>query len=220
MSRVARVAMGAVLLALTQASFARAASQCIPSWTLSTVPRFIRVVGTHGGEPDPAGLFVVTVRDFNNVPIANSQVVLDFINCLDVRLCSDQPDPATVDCPTRTVRCFSDGAGIARFIILGAARNRSGDPGTEGAQVRVIADGVTLAMVTAVVPDENGALTTQGVEATDLSSLIADLGAQVYRARSDFNEDGVLGGADLARWLTWHGQGRSRDGCPARAMCP
>lgn len=220
MSKVARVLASVVLAALMLASLASAASECIPSWTLSTVPRFIRIVGTHAGEPDPAGLFVVTVRDFNNYPIPNAQVVLDFLNCDDIRLCADQADNVSIDCPTRTVRGFSDGAGVVRFIILGSARNRSGEPGTEGGLVSVTADGVPLAKITAVAPDENGALTTQGIEATDLSALILDLGAQTYRARSDFNEDGVLGGADLARWLSWYGQGRSRNGCPARALCP
>src|SRR5205814_5014929 len=54
-----------------------------------TVPGTILIVGANGVVADPLGAFSVTVRDFNNFPIANSSVTIKFY-CAGIRICQYQ----------------------------------------------------------------------------------------------------------------------------------
>src|SRR6266545_2630482 len=92
----------------------------------------IYLVGANGSTPDPKGTYCVTVRDFNNLPIENSVVLIDFSQCADAQLCyyplgSYPGDPnLTVDCVAGTVRKLTNAAGQACFTILGKSRSAAG----------------------------------------------------------------------------------------------
>lgn len=209
---------------------AAAAMAGVPSPGNSTKPAYVQLVGTSGTNvADPGGSFTVTVRDFNNVAIVNSQVVVDFINCFDSNLCSAVVGAVTLDCPSRTVRGFTDGTGSITFDILGAANNLSGQPGAAAGCANIIADGVSLVHPTVLVWDENGRLggIKNGTEATDLASMINDFGQYggfaIYKGRSDFNQNAAIDGTDLALLISKIGSHNSVNGCPtatSSTYCP
>src|SRR5438093_12438986 len=113
----------ATLLAVCGLLSAGAAIAHVPDPVNSDCPAScIKVVGSDGTVGDPIGQYCVTVRDFNNVPIENSLVVIDFSNC-DIQLCIDQKDPdALVDSISQTVRKLTNVNGIACFRIQGKRR--------------------------------------------------------------------------------------------------
>src|SRR5262245_11707696 len=107
----------------------------------------IYVVGNNGAVADPVGRYCVAVRDFNNVPIVNSSVVIDFSRC-DVQLCADQKDPeVVVDCVSQTVRKLTNVNGNACFIVLGKSRPNLGCGGQAQSCGEIFADGVFLCVV-------------------------------------------------------------------------
>jgi hypothetical protein len=209
---------------------AAAAMAGVPSPGNSSKPTFIDVVGTKAGVPDPGqatldaggnpvfSTFTVTVRDFSNNLIVNSQVVVDFSACTDMNLCTVVVGGKTQDCPTRTIRGFTDGSGQIQFQILGAGKNAGNAAGPAGGCANIIADGVSLVHPTVTEYDENGALapTGGGVGGADLAAWVSDfghVGTSGYKGRSDFNHDGALGGADLSFWVSRFGTGNSASGC-------
>jgi hypothetical protein len=125
-----------------------------------------------------------------------------------------------LDCASHTIRDYTDAPGRVEFLVLGAARNRGGEPRDSRANIIMYADGVRLGEVAPPAVDENGAITSPGVEASDLSALIRDIGVGTYVVRSDFNQDGRLGGADLSAWLAAYRGSGSRSGCPTSGFCP
>src|SRR5262245_32793909 len=83
----------------------------------------IKVVGHNGSVGDPIGQYCVTIRDFNNVPILNAPVIVDFSNC-GIQLCADQMDPdVVVDCTAQTLRKLSGADGKACFRVIGKHRS-------------------------------------------------------------------------------------------------
>jgi hypothetical protein len=75
--------------------------------------------------------------------------------------------------------------------------------------------------VTLTAFDENGAATNPGVEVTDLSALISDIGKQPlqgYRGRSDFSHSNTLDVVDLSKFLSRIGSTNSKDRCAI--YCP
>jgi hypothetical protein len=203
---------------------AASAMAAVPSPALSQKPAYIDVVGTQSGTPDPIGAFTIIVRDFASTPIANSQVVIDFLACTDMNLCTAVVGTQVQDCPTRTVRGFTDGTGAITFTILGAGKNTGIPTGPGAGCANIIADGVSLVHPTSTEYDENGAAPTgvNGVNGSDLSAWIYDfghVGANGYKGRSDFNHSGVLDGGDLSFWITRFGSGKSVSGCFGASYC-
>ncbi len=192
----------------------------LPEPMRSTVPAFIDVVGRGAdGQPDSLrGTFEVVVRDAASIPVANAMVVVDFGACPDIRIDRTQWPSLTVDCGTRTVRRLSDAAGVARFCIVGSGTNTGGAPGAGLQGAIVYAMGIGLAHSTAAVTDQNGAVTTPGVELSDVTSWIRDWGSGTYYGRSDYDHDGTLSLPDLLILLRTWGAGSSIAGpvdiCP------
>jgi len=183
----------------------------VPSPGNSTVPCGIVLVGHDGtsgaGNPkvDCVGLFTVVVNDGNNVPIANSTVVIDFAQCCnDIVIAQVQNGnpacavgPLTVDCATKTVRALTDATGTVRFTIAGASKSSLPTPGDgqPAACARIFADGTLLGTAQVAAFDLNGGIAGgEGITASDKSVFQGDLFAYglvpphgPYRARSDFD---------------------------------
>ena len=201
---------------------AASAMAAVPSPALSQKPAYIDVVGTQSGTPDPGGAFTIIVRDFASTPIANSQVVIDFLACTDMNLCTAVVGTQVQDCPTRTVRGFTDGTGSITFTILGAGKNTGIPAGPGAGCANIIADGVSLVHPTATEYDENGAVSNNGVGGTDLSSFLYDfghVGTNGYKGRSDFSHSGALDGVDLSLWISKFGSNKSVSGCFGVSYC-
>jgi hypothetical protein len=199
---------------------AAAAMANVPSPANSTAPAYVKMMGTAAGTPDPGASFTVVVRDLANNPIANSQVVLDLANCTDARLCADAIPGLTIDCVTKTVRTFTDGTGSATLMAIGGGTNTGALPGPGAGCARILADGVNLVNATLNIYDENGGVTANGVEVTDLSAFLRDLGTGTYFGRSDFNQLGTVDVVDLAVFLGVFGAGGSSSGCFTVTYCP
>lgn len=186
----------------------------VPPAPTSTLPAFIRVVGSNAGVPDTiSGKFSVTIRDFANNPVPNSFVTVDLSACPDIRMASDQLNPNyTVDCASRTVGGYTNAAGIATFTLLGSSWAAGSYSGLNCARAYV--DGVLLGNVTVAAFDLDGA---GGISIADLSLWLGDIGSMSYRARSDYDASGSLNVGDLSAWLGALGRGGSR---VTGAACP
>lgn len=196
---IRKAALTACGLAVAATAFAG-----VPSPANSTLsPGCVKLVNANVGgvAANPSGTFSVTVRDLANNPIANSTVVLDFVNCggTDVKAQNGQPHDAgvTQNCAARTIRKSTDVAGLASFIVVGGGSS-SGGPGFPSLStgcVRVIADGVLLATVTAGAQDQNSA---GGLTPADVSAVITDVLSVGYETRADLNCSGDLSPADVS----------------------
>jgi len=178
----------------------------------------VRVVGTDGTSPDPAGTFTLTVRDCGNNPQPNVQVIVDFGFCSDVEICDVAPPGQIVDCPTKTIRGFTNGAGQITFTIVGAGRNTGAGPGPGVGCANILLNSVSITHPTVVVFDQNGLVLTPGVEVTDLAAWLKDFGTGFYFGRSDYDMLGAVDVADLSAWLKIFGAARSFSGCTS--YCP
>jgi hypothetical protein len=181
------------------------------------VPDHITLVarGPSGGA-DPLGIFGVVVKDFNNVPELDYDVVIDFSSCPDLRICADQSDPnVVVDCVAHTLSAPQDQNGRATFRVLGFATNTGASPGSIGPCVEVFAGGVFLGSVRVAAFDQNG---ITGVDGQDLSLFLKDYFSGQSFARSDYDGSGTLDGNDLSLWLAaFFAGGSSTSG---GAACP
>lgn len=193
----------------------------IPDPSKCTVPTFIDLVGTAVGTPDSRGTFTITVLDMNLNPVQNCQTILDFSACTESRLCDNQLDTTkVVDCPTRTVRGFTNASGHITFTVIGAAKNAPPSvPGAGSNCVNILAGGVSLGLATAAVFDQNGAQTNNGVDLTDAIAVLRDWGSGIYFGRSDLDHDGLLGLTDAIKDLRVVGDGTSSNGCTT-TYCP
>ena len=173
----------------------------------------IKVVGSDGVVGDPVGEYCVTVRDFNNVPIENSSVVIDFSNC-DIQLCIDQKDPdALVDCISQTVRKLTNVNGVACFRVLGKRRNVECTPKATNC-VEVFADGVFLCGLFAPAFDlinEAGNVGVSGLDFSQFQHLFFDCGT--YISAIDYNCNGVDDGNDFSQFLGVFFNGQSAVNC-------
>lgn len=205
----------ATLLGVCGLILAATASANVPDPSKSTVPGFIKVGGaqTTAGVPDPTIAFTVTVRDFANNPIAGSNVELNFANCPDTKLCTAVVAGQTVNCGGPSVTATTNASGQVTVSVLGASNNPGTSvpptihPGAGSGCVRVYADGIQLATVTAVDYDQNGSLGAgNGVNGLDLSVAKNDVGAiglgAAYKGRTDYNTDAAVNGADLSSLKT------------------
>ena len=206
-----------VLIALTaQANSARGGP---PDPANSECPaECIKVVGHDGVLGDAIGKYCVTIRDFNNVPVPNATVTVEFSNCGDIQLCADQKDPdVIVDCVAQTVRKLTDVDGRACFRVIGRRRNVDCAPKPNPC-VEVFWDGTFICALYAPVFDlvnEPGV----GVSGNDLSEflhLFFDCG--VYLTAIDYNCNATVDGDDLSEFLRAFFGGGSALGCDSK--CP
>jgi len=206
----------AVLIALT--AVPNPACGGLPDPSNSECPGpCIKVVGHDGVVGDPISEYCITIRDFNNVPVPNATVLVDFSNC-DIQLCADQKDSdVIVDCAAQTVRKLSAVDGRACFRVIGCRRNVD-CAAKPSPCVEVFWDGTFLCALYAPVFDivhEPGV----GVTGNDLSEflhLFLDCG--VYLTAIDYNANGFTDGDDLSQFLTAFFAHGSALGCDSK--CP
>ena len=208
--------VSSLTLALLIASPVVATGNSLPSAQLSTAPSVIRLVGASSGTPDAAvGQFTAVARDRWGSPLNGCSVVVDFSNCPDLVLSSDQLDPdALVNCEAKTIRKFTDVQGRVTFTILGSSTGAGGAQSLANA-VRMYGNGTLFASPSFATYDLDG---SGGVGAGDLSAWLGDFGTGMPYSRSDFNGDGIVGADDLSEWLGVFGAGNSVEspvaGCP------
>jgi len=212
-----RMLFATVALALALALPAAATAPCVLGNGTSSKPGCIALVGLGlSGAADPVGAFTVTVRDNANNGCPGSDVRIDFTDCVDLRIAppSDQPYPGMiVDCTGHSVRVITDVNGVSRFCIVGAATNPSGGgmPKSLAGCARATADDQPLGTCTVQAFNEDGSTgLAAGVGGNDLSAWKGDFftAGNPYFGRSDFDCNGLIGGNDLAVFLTvFFGQG-------------
>ena len=207
----------AVLIALT--SQANSARGGVPDPANSECPaECIKVVGHDGVLGDAIGKYCVTIRDFNNVPVPNATVTVEFSNCGDVQLCTDQKDPdVIVDCVSQTVRKLTDVNGKACFRVIGCRRNMA-CANSPIPCVEVFWDGTFVCALRAPVFDlvrEPGV----GVSGNDLSEFLnLFFNCGVYLAAIDYNCNASVDGDDFAQFLAAFFASGSALGCDSK--CP
>jgi len=204
----------ATLLAVCGLLSAGAAMAHVPDPVNSECPAScILIVGHDGTQGDPVGQYCVTVRDFNNVPIENSSVVLDFSNC-DIQLCIDQHDPdVLVDCISQTVRKLTNVNGVACFRVVGKRRTGFGCTIKPANCAEVFADGVFLCNAFSPTFDlinENNT-GVSGLDFSEFLHLFFDCG--VYISAIDYNCNGVVDGNDFSQFLGVFFGGASSQNC-------
>ncbi len=135
----------------------------------------------------PAGeiVFHVTVRDFNDVPILNSHVAIDFSDCPNFILCPVSTTDPYVRGVGPVIAKSTDAQGHADFAI------RAGG-GCSGMAARIFADGVFLGQRNVASPDQDGNLM---VQAADLALASSKVGSTDPTA--DFDCDGHVTQADV-----------------------
>lgn len=191
----------------------------VPDPTQCTVPDLLTLVARDGGGHVDTGYpFAVTLRGFAGQPFDNGRVVLEFINCPELRICTDQGDPSTFvycDASSHVVHAVSDNNGRVTFHVAGGAVNAGASPGPTGPALTVYADGVFLKTVRVAALDQSG---SNGMDGNDQGVWLADFMSGQPYARSDYDGDGVLSGNDLSLWLVAFFTGTSAVGCGS--ACP
>ena len=203
MTRVIRKA--ALLAVIGLVAAVSVATAGIPSPANSTVPTYIDLASCNGsGVVNPAMAFTVTVLDIGNFPVVNQLVSVAFNT--DVKLYN--AFPGFVSCQVAEATTGID--GVAHFAAIpGAGKNTNGGLTFTGASAATIyagsVGGIVLGTSHVTTMDENGAVTTLGVEVLDLAAWGADYNARnnvgrPMMRRSDFNHLGTLDVIDLALW--------------------
>ena len=206
--RAARTSMSLALLVLLARP---AASAGPPDPAQSTVPRYVRVVGTSQGIPDRTGRYTVVLRDAAAAVCPGVPVTLDFGNCSDTRLAMNQAPDAMLLCTNDAITVVTNALGEATFTVVGASGvwlcgGTGCPPGAGAGCVRICAGGVPLGNATAVVYDLDGVSpgAEDGINALDIDFVrneiaCAGLGGP-YHGRVDYNMDGFVSGVDLATY--------------------
>jgi len=193
----------------------------IPDAAHSTIPTWIKVVGTNAGVPDTRGTFTVTVRDIGNIPVSGSVVSLNFTACTDMKLCSG----TDVTCAPAVVSATTNASGVATFTVIGAGLHPGGVfAGVNTACCEIRASGYILGTAKVNLFDLNGARGTSGANGCTISDLplwMADWagGSGVYKCRSDYTHDGAITIQDLPYWMQVWGPAGSVSGCTT-SYCP
>ena len=178
----------------------------------SSIPSCIRLVGRDAlGVPDPAGAFLVVVRDLANNPMPNVLVRVDLSPAPDMQLCPTQAPGLVVSAAPGAmyVEGRTDASGVFSASIVGGS-NGAGGAVTLLNGGRIYADGVLLGSPTVSAFDLDG---SGGVGINDLSVWLGDFGAIMNYGRSDYDCSGALGVNDLSVWLMALGSGRSLASC-------
>jgi hypothetical protein len=177
----ARYSLPLAALLLVMSAIPSFAGLSVPSPSNSTVPHCLVT------SPDGIFPFSVTVRDFSNLPIGNSVVVIDFTDCAAVVPCAASAnDGYQLDAPNHRILAVTG-------IIGGVSISFRAGGGCSGSVVRVYADGVLLALVRVASADQNGDLTVDGADIGLANSKIgtADLSG-------DLDCNGGVDAADVA----------------------
>jgi hypothetical protein len=104
----------------------------------------------------------VTVRDVANIPVAGSNVTLDFSHCAFVH-CPVQPGSIIVNDAAKTMSSIANGSGVASFpLAMGGCCD----------SVVISADGVPLAKVSMASTDPNADLVVNGADLIVMNSLV------------------------------------------------
>jgi len=206
--KTTRAVIGALCAALVFADGPVVASP--PTGANSTLPAGIQMVGMSPSGVDPKGDALVIVRDDGNDPTPNAYVEILFGSCCtdpvpDLRYAPTQPFPGmgwsfTPLGPVASV--FTDEHGHALFRIVGGAAAVPGNnPGISTACATVRSDGRVLGTLRVGAYDLNS---SGGVNAADQSLFLGTLFASPsgYRTRADYNGDGLVNSADLAKILS------------------
>lgn len=202
----------ATLVLVAGAPLASAAG--FPTPANATIPSFVPLVGSDGTRADSAiGHVRVVIRDIANNPIPDAIVIFDFKSSPEIRLAVDPLDPRLlVDCARRTVTTRTGPDGVASATIMGSWACCSGAGGPS--QVDISGDWGLLGRRPVCVYDLNG---YDGFNLADLSLWSRDYFSATNPARSDYDGDGRVGIADLARWgAAFFGFGSSHMG----ELCP
>lgn len=211
----------AVALALALGPAWASPGHAVPDPAPSTSPSHILLVGHDGGgTPDPAGRFVVVVRDLASNPIPGVPVQVDLSNVTEARLCIQPALPGlTVDCLARSVHGVTDADGRVEFAILGSVLNPGNGTGTgaNGARITMIDPTnpfheIALSSPTVIALDQTGG---DGLGVNDIGLFLRDLGGGLYFGRSDYDRDGTVDVGDFSILLWALGRGASVVGCDA-----
>jgi hypothetical protein len=171
---------------------------------------------------DSTATYTVILRDYDNVPIANVPVILDFSACDEVRFAAEQPfyPPEQANCPSPPLRLttYTNFLGEARFIVLGSVLRRDSPWANTGCvQVWYPPCNQVLASVSVAAYDQDG---VNGLTANDLFLLGCDWASQnigQFHARSDLNGDGFVDNLDRGMWqsqyIQAHGTSRTPERC-------
>ena len=197
-------------LALTLPGLAHAGVPTPPPW--SRIPKGIALVGTAAGLPDSTiGQFQVFISSYGALQPAT--MFFDFSSAPDVRVASVQAQPfLSVQCLRPVIIGRTNRIWIGFYTLVGGGTGTA-NPGPS--VVKVYADGIFFGTLPVAVYDLDG---TGGLGAGDLSIWLSDLGSGEFRARSDYNFDGVLDTNDLSMWLTAFGAAGSAES--ASSTCP
>ena len=173
----------------------------------ATLPCGIVLVGTTNGVADPFGEFTIVYRDAANNPVAGCAIEIDFSSCV-AAIALDQPfEGVTMECMESSnnrgiVKATTDGAGIARFRIVGGAFALPTQPalstsGVNGcAEVR--AGSVVLGRLQVASLDLN---LSNGANPADLALWLKWSFQPFYAEWADYNCSFGVNPADLAIWL-------------------
>lgn len=194
----------ALLCLLFSSLFAAAALAGPPTAANSTVPPGIRLVGENGGgQPDPLGLFTVTIRDAANNPLPGCAVEIQFNNTPQMSVGSTQSYPGlSITCaPYPVVTATTDASGAARFVITGAVIDRLSGPG--GCSAAVVADDgggpVHIGDLPVAAFDLDGEL---GLTTNDVYLWLCDFASGTSPCRADYDFAGGVGASDLSIMFT------------------
>ena len=189
----------------------------VPSPANCTLPAAIQIGGCDGLDTiDPTIHFSVTVRDIGNFPVVNQPVACSFNS--DVSIYNNE-FPGFVSC--QCVQAITDINGVATFHVAGGGKNTTGGASYTGGLAATFygwncGNTLVLGQANVGVYDENGAVTTKGVDITDLSSWSSDYKLRAIapiKYRSDFNASGAVDIVDLSFWATVYKSQLSRYTC-------
>jgi hypothetical protein len=129
-------------LALIGTLCAATASSGVPDPTNSSCPDWIFIVGTVDGStrPDPMGFGTIVVRDAAINPISGYEVMVDFTDCCDIRLCGAVVNGQMVECANGTVEGITDAQGRLEVTVFGAAIPNTSGGGLNAVKILARAD--------------------------------------------------------------------------------
>lgn len=189
----------------------------VPSPANCTLPTSIQIGGCDGLDTiDPNIYFSVTIRDIGNFPVVNQPIACGFNT--DFRIYNGE-FPGFVSC--QCVEAVTDINGVATFRVAGSGLNTNGVAGYTGALAATFygwncGNALVIGQANVAAYDENGAVTTKGVEISDLSAWIADYNVRAVppvRNRSDFTGNGAVDISDLSFWIRVYNTQLSRYTC-------
>ena len=189
----------------------------IPSPANSTVPVYIDLVGCSiSGVVDPLGSFTVTVLDIGNFPVVNQLVSVAFNT--DVKIFGAFPGFASCQVAEATTNL----SGVATFAAIPGGGKGGAFTGASAATIYAgSVGGIVLGTAHVTTLDENGAVSTKGVDITDLGAWVTDYNARAVlplMRRSDFNHSGAVEITDLGKWFTVYNSLLSKYSCGT--LCP